>query len=120
MFVINVKWFTEFKSKLTLLQPMAAAAAGMALITAVIGGGGIIQIGVNSSLATQIGHFLPASAVSFLGGTVLLLVVNGALYSRARRAGELQKGTTWEGFRLYEVCGGLIGTCTLIGARYPQ
>ena len=32
---------------------------------------------VNASLAKQIGHYLPASAVSFLGGTVLLAVIIG-------------------------------------------
>jgi transporter family-2 protein len=92
---------------------MAAAAAGLA--TTLIGAGNTTQIGVNSSLAKQIGHFLPASAVSFLGGTVLLTIVNGVLYLRARGSGELQEGR-WDGFSLVELCGGFIGTCTLIAS----
>ena len=92
---------------------MAVAVA--ALATTLIGAGNTTQIGVNSSLAKQIGHFLPASAVSFLGGTVLLTIVNGVLYLRARGSGQLQEGQ-WEGFSLVELCGGFIGTCTLVAS----
>ena len=74
---------------------MTTALAGLA--TTIIGAGNTTQIGVNSSLAKQIGHFLPASAVSFLGGTVLLTIVNGVLYVRARSIGKLQEAR-WEGF----------------------
>ena len=94
---------------------VSAATAAMALATTLIGAGNTTQIGVNSSLAKQLGHFLPASAVSFLGGTLLLTVVNAFLFGRARRAGELQEAQ-WEGFRLVELCGGFIGTCTLIAS----
>lgn len=95
--------------------PMSAASALAALATTLIGAGNTMQIGVNSSLAKQIGHFLPASAVSFLGGTLLLSVVNGLLYVRARGTGALQRGR-WEGFSVVELCGGFIGTCTLIAS----
>lgn len=92
---------------------MTTALAGLA--TTIIGAGNTTQIGVNSSLAKQIGHFLPASAVSFLGGTVLLTIVNGVLYVRARSIGKLQEAR-WEGFSVVELCGGFIGTCTLIAS----
>ena len=92
---------------------MATALAGLA--TTIIGAGNTTQIGINSSLAKQIGHFLPASAVSFLGGTLLLTIVNGVLYVRARSMSKLQQAR-WEDFSVVELCGGFIGTCTLVAS----
>ena len=94
------------------------------VVTAFLGASAITQIGVNASLAKQIGHYLPASAVSFLGGTVLLAVINGWMWARASAAGSLptKKEGRWAGFRVWELCGGFIGTCTLVAstALSPQ
>ena len=43
---------------------MPAASSLWALVPLRNGAGAIVQIGVNSSLARQLGHFLPASAIA--------------------------------------------------------
>lgn len=83
-----------------------------ALVAIGNGAGTVVQVGVNSSLARKVGHYLPASAVSFLGGTFLLLTINGAAAVALWRQQKLRP-MKWEGLQIWELCGGMIGAATL-------
>ena len=96
--------------------------AALPILAAALGAGSVTQVGINSALAKQLGHFLPAAVISYAGGIGFIAVANGILWrvqrfspearATAARAGRKRRGCpAW-----WEMCGGMIGSTALVGS----
>ena len=86
--------------------------ASLAAIT--VGSGGVLQVGVNSSLARELGHELPAALVSFVGGTIGLALVHSTAYSCVRCRDEAKPEFNCAGLRWFELTGGMLGCSSMV------
>ena len=89
----------------TLLASLAAVAIGMGLV---------LQVGVNASLAREVGHELPAAVVSFVGGTCGLALVHSAAYSYLRCHNGIKPEFKCAGLRWFELMGGVLGCSSMV------
>lgn len=94
-----------------------------ALVSVALGVGSVAQLGVNTAMSRHLGHYLPASVVSYSGGAMVIAVMSTywrRLYAsdhppanqyRQGRARQDYRGMQW-----WELTGGAIGCLTLVAS----
>lgn len=92
-----------------------------ALLSVCLGVGSMLQLGQNGALSRHLGHYLPASMVSYTGGVAILAVwqllwrwqlgPNPKEEFRQGRPRRPARALQW-----WEVSGGAIGCCTLVSS----
>ena len=93
-----------------------------ALLSVALGVGSMVQLGQNSALSRQLGHYLPASVVSYSGGALVIALLSTywrRLYaSDTPPANEYRQGRERRrsGLRWWELSGGAIGCLTLVSS----
>jgi transporter family-2 protein len=92
-----------------------------ALLSVALGVGSMVQLGQNGALARQLGHFLPASVVSYTGGVAILVAWQLCWRQRLgpNPKEEFRQGRArrpLRSLRWWEATGGAIGCCTLVSS----
>ena len=94
-----------------------------ALVSVALGVGSVAQLGVNTALSRHLGHYLPASVVSYSGGAIVISILSTywrRLYaSEHPPANQYRQGRARQHhrrMRWWELGGGAIGCLTLVAS----